>query len=390
MGTPLVISGLGLISPLGESPWATFRALTEGRSLADRLARCDAEIDPVSLVRGVGGVPASRRGPHDPTITLGGRVAEQALQDAGLTEVAARADVPMVLATSKGAVTSMLLPDASHEVLTLGPHGFVGHHLARRLAIAHWTAPVAACASSLAAVTTASRMIHRGDAEHVLVVAAEASLLPLFIMSYKRLGVLPKLNRTEYRCRPLDTQRAGFTLNEIAAAIVVSHPDSALVRARRDRSRVHLLGVRMANEAHDMIRSAPRAAALQRLASWAFDVAPIDVLHPHATGTVENDAHEMDAHADAMGARAEDVFAYAVKGAVGHGLGASGLVSLVIASMCGRCQRVPPMPWLESPVETPFRVARDGVALSARQHHAIFAAGFGGHVGSAVISVDRT
>lgn len=389
METPLHISGLGLLTPLGSSPWSTFRALEEGQTLADRLARCDSDMDPVSLIRGVGSISAGRRGPHDPTVTLGERAAEQALQEAGITHLRDRAQIPLVLATSKGAVTSLLSPASSHEVVTMGPHGYVAHHLARRLAVGRWMSPVAACASSLAALEQASRIIRRGEARHVLVVAVESSLLPLLILSYKRLGVLPPVNRTDYVCRPLDQQRKGFVLNEVAAGVVLSHPEEASTVANPSRPRMHLLGVRMANEAHHVIRSAPDAPALRRITDWASDLAPLDVIHPHATGTVENDQRELQTLAASLGSRAREVHAYAVKGALGHGLGASGLVSLVIAAMCGRCRRIPPMPWLESPIESPFQSERAGTHADSFRHHAVFAAGFGGHVGGAVIKVDH-
>src|SRR5262249_26413210 len=100
----------------------------------------------------------------------------------------------------------------------------------------------------------------------------------------------------------------------------------------------------------------------------------------HAPGTLDHDAVELDVYQKVCANRP---LLYASKGALGHGLGASGLVSLVIACLSARAAKIPPMPWLDEPLDSP---------LLTRPHEnadvttpAIFAAGFGGHVAGAVI-----
>ena len=83
------------------------------------------------------------------------------------------------------------------------------------------------------------------------------------------------------------------------------------------------------------------------------------------------------------GAEIRDV--YAVKGALGHGLGAAALAAMIIACLCAAVRERPPMPWITEPVETTLPVVADSPAVAAIDTHAVFAAGFGGHVGGAVI-----
>ena len=79
---------------------------------------------------------------------------------------------------------------------------------------------------------------------------------------------------------------------------------------------------------------------------------------------------------------------YACKGAIGHGLGVSGLAALVLACLCARAGRRPPMPWLTEPIDSPLAPSRDARFArnaNASSTQAVFAAGFGGHVAGAVI-----
>ncbi len=382
-GGGIAISGVGLVSPLGGSAWGTFRALLEGRTLGDRLERAEPEIDPVALVRGVGGVPAAHRAGNDPTVALGEMAGGEAIAMAGLSAAQVR-EMPLVIASSKGALEALLLPWTRAEAAALGPHGFLAHRLRTRLRCGESRVAVAACASSMAALAQAARLIHRGAAERVLIVATEASLLPILVHSYRRLGVLPPLTPQGYRGLPLARRRNGFVLNEVGAAVILD------ARPQTVRPLASLKGVAMLAEADDLVRSARPPAALDRLASWAAERASGEVvLHPHATGTMENDEVELQRLGRAFGGRADGAAVYAVKGALGHGLGASGLVSVVIAALAGVAKRLPPMPWLDGrfgpAIGSPMRVSADGATLSGREHHVVTAAGFGGHVGCAVL-----
>jgi 3-oxoacyl-(acyl-carrier-protein) synthase len=116
-----------------------------------------------------------------------------------------------------------------------------------------------------------------------------------------------------------------------------------------------------------------------------------DLVHPHAPGTREHDPAELDALLHPSSAvqpgRVADV--YAVKGAIGHGLGASGLASVVVSALTLAAGRRPPMPWLTQPMKRPdgrrLETDANARACSRTGSQAVLAAGFGGHLAAAVL-----
>ena len=400
----IIISGLGLVSPLGHSAWETFSALLAGKTIADRSADLPHPCDPVEWVRRIGCVSIAQHTATDPAIELAERAAREALSMAGIEDPQG---MQCIIGVSKGATHALVNaiehrsrcsdsaakkypnhpytqppPDAD-LALSLGPYGYLSHHLKQRLRVNPTHTVVAACASSLTALHQAKAVLkHNPTAKQsrnkILVITAEASLLPLFIHSYRRLGVIPHLTPAQYLGRPLDHQRNGFMLVEMAAAVVLETVDQVLP------GQIELVDTAIANEAHDLVRPAPVMEALSHIAQRLLADRHIDMLHPHATGTAHHDPAELSALAPHLHTPPDG---YAAKGALGHGLGAAGLVSLVIACLCAKTRRRPPMPWLNEPIDTnAVKLNAMGDTLTdPQQTHAVFAAGFGGHVAGAVI-----
>ncbi len=396
----VVIGGWGLVTPLGRWSWETFSSLLAGRCVTDRLLNLSTAIDPVDLVHAVGAVGVVRHTSCDPVVALAECAAREALCMADLQP----RDVQCILGVSKGAVHAVSEAarrrwhdchgsspkvHGSRPVVTdpemavaLGPQGYLAHHLQARLGISSPRQVVAACASSLTALHQARKlMLRRSDSgrpRRMLVITAEASLLPSFIHSYRRLGVLAPLSPSRYRGRPLDCRRDGFMLAETGAAVVLERVD------RCRPGHIELVDTAVACESCDLVRIAPAMPALSRVAKQLLAGQQVDLLHPHATGTADHDAVELTVLAARMGNQPD---VYACKGALGHGLGAAGLVSLVVACMCAKSGRRPPMPWLIDPLDpTQTGLAVNGHATSlSPKTHAVFAAGFGGHVAGSVL-----
>lgn len=401
-GSRIVVAGLGLLTPLGHSPWQTFRALLAGRTLTDRADRLPRNCKAIDVARRVGAVSVVQHSLCDPTVELAERAARQALRESGLDTD----NMPVILASSKGAVGSLIRaagrygPAAGNtkfsretgtaflradpESVALGPHEYLARQLCRRLdrpqPVRH---VVAACASGLVAVDLARRMLMApGSAarpQSVLVVAADSALTPLFVHSYRRLGVLAPLTASAYRGRPLAVDRCGFVLAETGAAVVLRRAEDV------DCGCVELVDSAVACEPHDLIRPASRMKSLDRVAQRLLNDRAIDLLHPHAPGTAAHDPAEISVFSR-YAQRLGDI--YACKGAVGHGLGAAGLVSLVLACLCARSGKRPAMPWLDQPIAAVLPMI--GASRDARaplRHHAIFASGFGGHVAGALLAV---
>lgn len=404
----IFISGFGLVSPLGNSAWETFRALVDGRTIASRTRTLPEDVDAVDLIRGTGGVGIARHGAIDPSITLAEKAAREAMAMAGLSAGVDAGGVgndslPCVIGTSKGAVHALtqaanactsnyqsatratlgiaLLPTKTQSdqisAGAIGPHEVMTHQLRQLLGLAETTHVVAACASSLVALHRGRQKLLRDDSlKRVLVVTADAALLPMFIHAYRRLGVLPKLMPSDYKGLPLDHRRDGFMLAEAGAAVVLERINEGATPAGKP---IELLDTAEACDACDMIRPNAEMTALRHIAGKLLHNHDVDLIHPHAPGTREQDEAEVQVYRDLADNNTTNF--YACKGAIGHSLGAAGLSSLVIACLCARTKRRPPMPWLEQPL--------DGVTGEASATNggaqAVFAAGFGGHVAGAVI-----
>ena len=411
----VIISGYGLVSPLGGGAWATFSSLLAGRSIADRCEPLPEDIEAVDLVRTVGSVSLAQHSATDVAIELAERASREAMFMAGANE-----GLDTIIGASKGAVHALsdvtyrhvmrsglrgpvtangraaiplsyessgrpasLAPAPPGDLalaLALGPHGYLAHHLQNRLHLRDVIATVAACASSLTALHQARlRLLNEPDGpDRILVVTSEAALLSAFVHSYQRLGVLPTLTTSGYHGLPLDERRAGFMLSEIGAAVVVQRvADDAVIA----RGTTELIDTAIAADAHDLIQPCAQMSGLRHVAGRLLRERRIDLLHPHATGTREHDTAEMAVYDELASA---DVDVYANKGAIGHGLGSAGLASLVIACMCAKARRRPPMPWLEQPIASKLRLAaKPGSGPIVTQ--AIFSAGFAGHVAGALI-----
>jgi len=374
----VAVVGVGLISPLGLSPWSTLRALLEGRRTADRLADLPDGLDATAVARATGAVSVAVHAAEDPALDLAERAARQALADAQLAPGSAdAARTPVWIASSKGAVLSLLDPrsEGRAQAIAAGPVGLVAARVRDRLGLGAASAPVAACATSLVALAGAVHAVRRGECARALVVAVESALHPVFVRSYERLGALaPATPAAAHVARPLDRGRAGFTLCEVSAAVVLER-----FGARRSPwARAGALAT--GAEPFDMVRPPDRYATLEQLARRLCAGADrIALVQPHAPGTADNDERELAALARALGDASAQTPAYASKGALGHGLGAAGLVNVVLSCLFMRCGRVPPMPWLCEPIGTPFSLSRVGGAL-AHGPHLVVAQGFGGHV----------
>ncbi|QDU72455.1 beta-ketoacyl synthase N-terminal-like domain-containing protein [Mucisphaera calidilacus] len=371
------ISGLGLVTPLGDGAWPTCRALLEGRRITDRAAELPDDTEPVSVARAIGCVAHAQHTATDPAVEIAERAAREAASDAGVD----LHGLPTYLGTSKGAVLALTHPHEQQRSLAaaLGPAGYLDHHLMLRTGIAvrgHW---IAACASSLCALDAARRAIALGDTDRALVLTAESAMTPMFVHSYRRLGVLAPPTRDGYRETPLARRRGGFVLAELGAAVVLEAGEGP---------GPELLDTATAGEADNLVQPAPGMPALAHIAQQLLTSRTIDVLHPHAPGTEGHDPEELAVLEHATAHQHTPPALYACKGALGHGLGASGLVSLVLACLAMRTAQLPPMPWLtpdNTLEDTRLSIEPQGQRCSRHATHAIFAAGFAGHTAGAVI-----
>jgi 3-oxoacyl-[acyl-carrier-protein] synthase II len=224
-------------------------------------------------------------------------------------------------------------------------------------------------------------MIRSGEADRVLVVAAEASVSPIFLGCFARLGVLP---REGVGCRPFDEERDGFLMSEAATAVCLE--SAAPDEIHRGYTRIDRCA--LGGDATHMTGGDPDGLTLRRLLKFVVAARPVDLILAHGTGTIFNDPIELAAF-DAECAAVESpapVMVYSHKGALGHSLGASGLVSIALSCLMHRSSVVLPNVQTRNPIGT----SRVRVACSAKpqavKRSVTTAAGFGGPV--AVISLE--
>ncbi|MGH7213394.1 MAG: beta-ketoacyl synthase N-terminal-like domain-containing protein, partial [Tepidisphaeraceae bacterium] len=362
-----VITGIGLVTPLGADAPATWDALLRGEYIRDH-ARVKLDREP--------GVERVSQ--------LAARAAREATQRAGWSaDELTSNDTALVVGTSKGPVEMWLAapPSTSDNVGPAGRvascvvHGVsdVASRLACELKLGHGARVTlsAACASGLHALVRAAMMVRDGTARRALVVAAESSLHPLFIGSFKRLGVLPAEG---VGCRPFDVERDGFLMSEAAAAVCLEadneHPARGDVRVEH-----FAIGA----DAVHLTSGDPNTGMLRRLLSSVTDGQTIDLVHAHGTGTILNDPVELAAiESTIAGPDDAGPSVYSHKGALGHSLGAAGLVAVAINCMAHTRGTVPPNVQTHSPLPAGrLRLSRDAQTRPIR-HSIALASGFGG------------
>jgi len=227
-------------------------------------------------------------------------------------------------------------------------------------------------------------MIRSGQIKRAFVVAAEASVNPLFVGSFQRLGILAPEG---YGCRPFDRNRKGLVISEAAAAVCVEQAtDENIGRALARVDRFAL-----ANDATHLTASDPNACALRHVIKSTIAENPIDVIHAHGTGTEMNDAIELAVLEETLH-QARPFTAgqfdhtrpilYSHKGALGHSLGASGLISIALNAVMHQHNLVP------GNIRTTHPLSRKELALCQSplqrdiKRSLAIASGFGGALGA--------
>jgi len=173
-------------------------------------------------------------------------------------------------------------------------------------------------------------LLERGEADRVLVIGVESSRHPLFIGCFQRLGVLPPKG---IGCRPFDARREGFLISEAAAAV-------CLERVKSPDGGIYVDRYATGATAGHLTTGDPDGAALRYLLKRVIDGGEVDLIHAHGTGTLAHDPVELAAIDETVGEARPLVYSH--KGALGHSLGAAGLISVVLNCIMHRegCVRV--------------------------------------------------
>ena len=389
----VVITGLGMVTPLGWGVNHTWSALIAGKSGAGRITAFDTTdyacqvACEVPRVSGRGGGGADIAGSFDPDKVMAPRdqrriddfilyavaAAEEALNDAswlpqtrvdqertgvilgsgigGLGTIAATA----IELHEKGPrrvspffIPSALINLASGQVSIR--YGLKGPN----------HSVVTACATGAHAVGDAARLIQFGDADVMVAGGAEAAICPLGIAGFIACRAMStNFNDTPERAsRPYDKDRDGFVMGEGAAALVLEEYEHA--KARGAQIYAEVAGYGLAGDAFHITSPAPDGdggfrAMKSAIGHAGIDPSDIDYINAHGTSTPVGDEIELAAVERMLGQAAGKVAMSSTKSAIGHLLGAAGAVEAAFTALAIRHQIAPPTINLDNPsVDTPI------------------------------------
>ncbi len=215
------------------------------------------------------------------------------------------------------------------------------------------TSVVTACASAAHAIGDALRQIQSGRADVMVTGGSEAALTSLGLASFCALKALSRRNDEPTRAsRPFDRDREGFVLSEGAGIVVLEDYEHA--RQRGARIYAELVGYGMTADAKHITQPAPDGrgahnAMKTALADAQIDCTQIDYINAHGTGTQLNDLSETNAVKALFGPHAMKVAISSTKSHLGHLLGASGGVELIVSALAIRDSIIPPTINLDNP-----------------------------------------
>jgi 3-oxoacyl-(acyl-carrier-protein) synthase len=363
-----VITGASLICPAGLSAEAVFDACLAKRCAGDDCGLpAPLERIPLAILPEIPELAESAFAERSAALAV--LAARDALADAGIDDAWMRRETSAIVAgTSKAGVLTALAANESvyrnvgrnrRSTEKLGRLWQGGLPSCALEALVQTYRPggevrsvVAACATGLVALSQGAALIASGLADTVLVVAADATIHPLFVASFARMGVLAKWSSTPAdACRPFSADRTGFVLSEGSAAMVLQ-ADSA---TRTDgRPAVRVCGWCLGNQAGHLVQPNDSGDALAhfiataiRRSGWTTD--SVGLVHAHGTATLAGDLAETRAIRTAFGRAPGRFPVLASKPITGHMLGAAGLAQAVITRCALQAGVVPPTANLNHP-----------------------------------------
>ena len=350
-----VITGIGVLSPVGHDRESTFDALLAGRSGISTIASFDPERYATRIAGEVRNwdpaahLPAQKVRKLDRFAQLGLACALPAWEDSGLD--AAEEDRDRIGVICGSGIGGLLTIEDQHKILLERGPGRITPFLIPKLMMnalsgeisillglrgPNWVT-ASACASAGHAIGSALRAIQYGDADIVVSGGSEAAITPLGIAGFCSLKAMSTRNDDPATAsRPFDEARDGFVMGEGAAILVVEE----LEHARRRGARIYceLAGFGATADAFHITAPAEAAEGAQRsmrLAMQDGGTAPetVDYINAHGTSTPINDPNESKAIRAVFGGHADSLAVSSTKSMIGHLLGASAAVEAAVCAL---------------------------------------------------------
>lgn len=386
MKEPIVVTGMGAITPVGNSVDTYWKNITAGVCGVDRITRFDTEDLPVKIAAEIKDfeptdyMPKKLTREMDPFMQYGYAAAMEALAQAGeqtdengttveSTRVAAPKRMGIVIGTALGGITPI---SETQDGLSTGAHKkvsprfvpkIIGNEVAAQIAIARgYLGPSltvsTACSSGGDAVATGCMFLMSGMADAVLVVGAESALNPLFIRGLVSAHALSTNNEDpKGASRPFDAGRDGFVIGEGGGAILLETASNA--KSRGVTPLAEIVGFANCTDGYHVTSPHPEGIGAifcmeEAIRTSGISAADIGYINTHGTSTPVGDPIETQAIAKVFGEDADHLRSMAVtstKGATGHMMGAGGITEVITCIQVIRTGVVPPTLNLEKPDE---------------------------------------
>jgi len=396
----VVVTGLGLLTPLGNDVGATWEGLVAGRSGLGWISAFDTSAyecpiggelkawDPERHVD----AKLLRRIDRSSAIALA--ATREAVGDAGLEVAGRERAVGVLLGTGMGSahllveqqqvldekgprrispfLTSHMLPDTATGLVAMalgarGPNYAV----------------TAACATGGAATGEAAAMIARGDAEVMVTGGYEAPLRPIYYAGFHAMKALATHEDPTRAVRPFDRTRNGFIISEGAGVLVLESLEHA--QARGARIYAEWKSAVTTNDAWDMVAAADDGRGIAEAMELALErarLAPgeVDYINAHGTGTQLNDRVETAAIRRVFGEAAESLMVSSTKSMLGHMMGAAGAVEAAVTVLALHHEQVPPtINYAEPDPDCDLDYVPNEARRATLRHAMSTSVGLGGH-----------
>ena len=404
----VVITGMGVITPLGTDLTSTWDGLISGRSGIGRITRFDPapyETQIAGEVKDFDALKAmdrkdARRTDRFTQLAVGS--AAQAIADAKLDTTKDNDRIGVAIATGVGGLETLI-----EQVLVMEKRGpsrlspFLVPMLMANAASAQISMQfglrgpnlthVSACASSAHALGESAEMIKRGMAEVMVSGGSEAAVIPLAIGAFSNMHAMSRRNDDpQHASRPFDKDRDGFVLSEGSAVVVLEDREHALARGARVYA--ELIGYGATADAYHITSPSPEGEGNARAMRMALEGAgleptAIDYINAHGTSTQPNDREETAAIKQVFKEHAHKLMVSSTKSMTGHLLGAAGALEAIACILAIQHSCVPPTVNYTTPdpeldldyVPNRARPAKITTALSNSM-------GFGGHNASLILT----
>ena len=362
----VVVTGLGIVSPVGNTVDEAWANLLAGKSGIANITRFDASAINCHFAGEVKGLdldqyisPKEAR-TMDTFIHYGIAAAVQAVKDAGLSTNEALSEedatrIGVVIGSGIGGLP--MIEDMHSELLAKGPRrispffvpasiiNMISGHVSMRFGFKGPNlAVVTACTTGLHSIGEAGRHIEYGDADVMIAGGSECCMSPLGVGGFASMRALSTRNDDPATAsRPWDKDRDGFVLGEGAGVLVLEEYEHA--KARGAKIYAELGGYGMSADAGHMTAPSmdgPRRAMINAMRNAGVNADQIDYLNAHGTSTPLGDINETNAIKAALGDHAYKTVVSSTKSMTGHLLGGAGGIESVFTVLALHHQKVPP------------------------------------------------